>query len=1001
MRSKLTRMLTPLLVLCVSFAFAQKTVSGNVTDSSGIPLPGVAVVVVGTSTGTQTDFDGNYSITVNVGQVLRFSYLGQKTVNRTISASTSTMNIQMEDDAEQLSEVVVQGYRTAPKTKSAIAQVTISADESIKNRPNASVVQTLAGQVAGLNITTTSGQPGANSQVQLRGVNSINGNTEPLFIIDGAPVDEDNFRSLNPQDIQSISVLKDAGATAIYGNRGANGVIVIKTRTGNFDQALQINYTGIAGFSSLPGNDYDLMNSQEQLSIEKLLNTGRGASLSDAEILAAPTFDWVDFFIRDGLTQNHTMTFSSGSAKATQFTSIGFFDQQGVLVDSDLKRFNFRNNVTGKSEDERFNYGTNLTINYSVSNSPNSVGTGAINRNYLLGANQSVTYITPDDYPGSELLAQNWTFADTPLLLLDYLNTFDNREEEVRIVASANASYEVAKNLRANVVGSMDYISEFVTTLEAPENWNDFFFGAAYNGRQTQQSNRVFTYNQVTSLTYDNQWGKHALNVGAYTEYFKAHLRNFGFQQNGLDPRTFAAGDDAGWIVDNSENDFFVPNPNATKRDAGLFSYFGQADYDYDEKYGLVGTIRRDASYRFAESNRYGTFWSVAGRWNISNESFMDGSVFNVLKLRASIGTAGNQRITGTSVFSAPDLTRSLFGTGPGYRGQNALFLTQIPNTTLRWETVKQTNIGVDFEVFDSRLRGSVDVYEKETTDLFQSTPVSAINAVTTLNANTGSLFNRGVDFNLNYDVIRNKDMKFTLNFVGNYNETELQDIPNDEGEIIGIGRNGGILDEYFRVRYVGVNPANGNLLFLDADGNVTENPNLDTDAVWTGKNPYPDWLGSFGFNFDWKGFYVQTQFNYALGIDNLDFDYYGRVNPNTIGQFRTSRDLLDAWTPNNRVTSVPSLTAANLNTAGQAGVSSDRFLLSADYVRLRFLAIGYNFPQKFLEGTGIKKLGIFFNGENVLTITKWRGFDVEGLTSQQNEYPTPRILSLGFEIGI
>ncbi|MCX2717974.1 SusC/RagA family TonB-linked outer membrane protein [Lentiprolixibacter aurantiacus] len=1001
MRSKLTKVLTPLLVFCVSFAFAQKTVTGNVTDSSGIPLPGVAVVVVGTSTGTQTDFDGNYSITVNVGQVLRFSYLGQKTVNRTVSASTSVLNIRMEDDAEQLAEVVVQGYRTAPKTKSAIAQVTISADESIKNRPNASVVQTLSGQVAGLNITTTSGQPGANSLVQLRGVNSINGNTEPLFIIDGAPVDEDNFRSLNPQDIQSISVLKDAGATAIYGNRGANGVIVIKTRTGNYDQGLSINYTGIAGFSKLPGNDYDLMNSQEQLALEKQLNRGRGSQLTDAEIAAAPNFNWVDFFIREGVNQNHTLTLSSGSSNTTQFTSFGFFEQDGVVVESDLKRFNFRNNITGRSEDGRFTYGTNLTINYSISNEVSSVGTGSINRNFLLGANQSVTYITPDEYPGSELLAQNWTFADTPLLLLDFLNSYEQRDEEVRIVASANASYEVAKNLRANVTGSMDYIDTTFNALEAPDNWNDFYFGDDYNGRQFGDNDRVFTYNQVTSLTYDNQWGKHSVNVGAYTEYFKAHFRDLGYRQEGLDPRTFASGDDAGWIQDNSDNDFFVPIINATKRDAGLFSYFGQADYDYDERYGVVGTVRRDASYRFAESNRYATFWSVAGRWNISNESFMDGSVFDVLKLRASIGTAGNQRITGTSIFSAPDLTRSLFATGPGYRGQNALFLSQIPNTTLRWETVKQTNIGLDFEVFNSRLRGSFDVYEKKTTDLFQSTPVSAINSVTTLNANVGSLFNRGVEVDLDYDLIRNKDMVLTLNLVGNYNETELQDLPSDEGEIIGIGRNGGPLDEYFRVRYAGVNPANGNLLFLDADGNLTENPNADTDRVWTSRNPYPDWVGSFGFNFDWKGFYVQTQFNYMLGIDNLDFDYYGRMNPSTIGQFRTSRDLLDAWTPNNRVTSVPSLTASNLNAVGQAGVSSDRFLFSADYVRLRFLAVGYNFPKKFLEGTGIKKLGFFFNGENVLTFTKWRGFDVEGLVSQQNEYPTPRILSLGFEIGI
>ena len=239
MRSKLTWMLTPLLVLCMSLSYGQeKTISGNVTDENALPLPGVSIVVVGTTNGTQTDFDGNYTINASVGQVLRFSYLGQKTVDRTVGSS-NTINLQMEEDAETLQEVVVQGYRTATKEKSSIASVTVSA-ETITARPNANFAQTLSGQVAGLNITTSSGQPGGNTQINLRGVGSVNGNTEPLFIIDGAPVDEDNFRSLNPNDIASISVLKDAGATAIYGNRGANGVVIIKTRNGTFNSATKI-----------------------------------------------------------------------------------------------------------------------------------------------------------------------------------------------------------------------------------------------------------------------------------------------------------------------------------------------------------------------------------------------------------------------------------------------------------------------------------------------------------------------------------------------------------------------------------------------------------------------------------------------------------------------------------------------------------------------------------------------------------------------------------------
>ncbi|MGA9239597.1 TonB-dependent receptor plug domain-containing protein, partial [Robiginitalea sp.] len=347
MRSKLTWILTPLLVLLsLSFSFAQeRAVSGNVVDQDNIPLPGVSVVVVGTTRGTQTDFDGNYTIRANSNETLRFTYIGQTTVDRPVGAS-AVINVQMQEDAETLEEVVVTGYRTTTKEKSSIASQTITS-KTIENRPNANVIQTLSGQVAGLDISTGSGQPGAAPTVRLRGVNSINGNTSPLFIIDGTPVDEDNFRSINPQDIASIDVLKDAGATAIYGNRGANGVVVIKTKGGNFNQPLQINYTGILSFSSLQDNDYNLMDSQQQLNLENQRGAGRGATLTPEEIAAAPTFDWVDFFFRTGLTQNHNITFQSGSEDFTQFTSLGYFDQEGILQDSDLKRFSIRNNTSG------------------------------------------------------------------------------------------------------------------------------------------------------------------------------------------------------------------------------------------------------------------------------------------------------------------------------------------------------------------------------------------------------------------------------------------------------------------------------------------------------------------------------------------------------------------------------------------------------------------------------------------------------------------------------
>ncbi len=1014
---KSTFLLMPLiLLLSFNFSFAQeKTVSGKVVDQDEVPLPGVSVVVVGTTRGAQTDFDGNYTILVNVGEVLQFSYIGQATEERTVGTS-NVIDVQLLEQTQELQEVVLQGYRTATRVKSSIASQTINA-ETIENRPNANVIQTLSGQVAGLAINTTSGQPGAAPTVRLRGINSINGNTAPLFIIDGAPVDESSFRSINPQEIASIDVLKDAGATAVYGNRGANGVVVIQTKEGGYNSPLQINYTGILSYSSLQDNDYNLMDSQQQLSLENERGRGLGATLTPGEIAAASTFEWGDFFFRTGLTQNHNLSLQGGSERFSQFTSLGYYEQEGVLKASDLKRFSVRNNTKGTSANDRFNYATNLSVNYSESNEPDFVGDQSINQNYIIGGYLSVPYVTPDDYTNGADLLNPLVFSNTPLFLLDKLLTFTRRIDEVKLIGSFNASYKITPELVAKIIMSADYQNQILTTARSPESFNALLFGAAENptsGFQEQATTRQFSYNQVTSLSYAESWGKHSVDIGLYTEYFKAHFRQFGYFANGLDPKTFYPGDGSGLIPVRFDQDaqalLFVDTANAEILNAGLFSYFAQGDYDYDRRFGFTGTIRRDASYRFEASNKWATFFSLAGRWNIHNEGFMENTSINLLKLRASYGTAGNQRISGDSYFSAPDLTKNFFATGPGYGNQNSIFLSQIANTLLTWETVAQFNVGLDFEVFDRRLRGSLDFYDKKTTDLYQSTPVSAINSVTSLDSNAGDLTNQGVDIALNWQVLRSAEkdgLNLTLNLIGNFNETRIKNIPSETGftlnedGLTGNGdgltgnREGGIFNEYYLIRYAGVNPSNGNLQFLTADGDITEAPDADTDRVWIGKNLIPKWQGSFGFDLEYKGFFLTTQFNYVTGVDRIDFDLASFQDPDVIGQFRSSRDLLRAWSEENPRTDIPSYDAFN-----RSAYTSDRYLKEADYLRLRFAQIGYNFPQRFIEKTGLSRLRVFGNAENLFTWTKWRGFDPEAQDNTSLLYPTPRILSIGFELG-
>jgi TonB-linked SusC/RagA family outer membrane protein len=814
---------------------------------------------------------------------------------------------------------------------------------------------------------------------------------------------------LNPNDIASLSVLKDAGATSIYGNRGANGVIIIKTKRGSYDQDLKVTYSGITSFSNLQDHDYDLMNSREQLQLEKDYGAGFGATLSDVELeeraLQANT-DWLDVFFKTGITQSHTLSFSSGGKNLNSFTSLGFNDTEGILSEaSTLKRFNFRNNLNGKSNDGRFRYSTALSLNYSESNEANFIGSGAINRNYVLGALLSVPYISPYSYVSGQGANIPVVFANTPLMLLDRLETYTRREDEIKIIASLKASYDITDNLTFNTSFGADFTDEQLLRSEAPNSFNAQLFAQTGNttpGFEDRDSNRSIFLNFNNSLNYRNTFNeKHTLDVSVFTEYFKAHWRSFGFRQEGFDPATYYPGDGSAYVDDNAANDNFVDTANADIKNAGLFSYFAYADYDFDTKFGLSATVRRDASYRFNDSNKWGTFWSVAGRVNISNLAEMP-EFINELKLRGSYGKAGNQRIVDAggsfAPFGGPDLTRDLYVTGGQYGGIQGLTFAQIGNNALKWETVVSSNVGLDFALFN-RLRGSLDVYQRNTVDLFFPTPISpAINgSATSISANVGELQNSGVDLELRYDLFKSSSedgFNMTVNLVGNYNEQEIIDL-GPGGDIPFGLRVGGVISEIYAAPFVGVNPANGNLLFQNAQGNITEDL-IESDQVARGMNAYPDYQGSFGFDAEFDNFFLVAQLNYAIGVDRYDFDYADFLDPTAIGQFRHSRELLNAWSQPGDITNIPSLNATNLSDEGL----SDRYLREADYLRLRFIQFGYNFPQSILQDTGFSYIRAFAGGENLLTFSKWKGFDAEGSGSASRGYPTPKTFSIGLEFG-
>lgn len=1022
MKSRFTGILTLFLAFFIQFSFAQeKTVTGNVvSDEDGLGLPGVNVTVQGTTRGVQTGLDGEFSITVTEGEKLVFSFTGMTTQVVAVG-SGSVINITMKTD-NILDVVSVEGYRTTSKPLSNVAAVTVSS-KTIEGRPNASFIQTLQGQVPGLNISTGSGQPGANSTVILRGYGSINGNIEPLYVIDGVPLTVDNFRSLNPNDIESVSVLKDAGATAIYGNRGANGVIIVTTKRGDFATDLEIRYNSMFGFNTMQNNDYNVMNSQQILAMEKSMGQGFGNTLTDEEIANyAFSTDWKDVLFRTGTSQNHVLSLTSGGKNTSSYTSLGYYNIEGILENTALNRFNFRNNTSGRTSDGKFTYNTSFTANFSKNNEIWGAGSGNVNLNPLLGAMQGLPYISPSWYQnGAQLLAMYQgtdnpygvgagNLALTPLMLMDQFRTFVYDTNEIKSIANLQAAYKITDDITLGTSFGADFTETQFLLHRRPDNFTELLFQAAgeeYLGYQTENTVRNILMNSTTRLNYNKTFAeKHTIDVSAFVEYFKAHAKSMQYTQNGLDPKLSSPGAGTGFIPHDPTGgnpQLYVPQVGASKATAGLFSYFATADYDYNKRYGFAASIRRDASFRFATTNRWGTFWSVAGRWNIDQEDFMADSGFQMLKLRASYGTAGNQNITGQTVFGGANLTKSLYSLlATGYANNPSYVTSQLGNDDLRWETIAQLNVGIDFQTLSSRLRGSLDVYRKHTTDMYVDTPLSAVTGFGSIYANVAEMENRGVEAIIHYDVFpSDSEFQLTLSANGSYNKNKIIDIAADGGRVSAtyqVYENGHPMLEYFLVRYAGVNPANGNALFYTADGQLTESPDEDLDRVHTGKTFFPIYQGGFGFNAEYKNFFLTTQFNFVADIWRFDWDHESLMSTapsGEFGQFNKSADLIRAWTPDNRYTDVPALTYATANYDVH-----DRFLKDASYLRLRFVSFGYDFSKELLKGTFIDGLRVYAQGENLVTWSKWRGWDAESnRASDYSQYPTPRTIAFGLDL--
>lgn len=918
-------------------------------------------------------------------------------------------------NTKQIEEVVVLGYsKKSTKAKSTAASVTIDS-KALENRPNVSFINSLQGNAPGISINSTSGSPGSGKiNVMVRGLSSINASTDPLYVIDGLITSASQFRNLNPEDIDNISILKDAQATAIYGNRGANGVVVINTKNARYNSGLRVTYDMLTSFSVLPKTKYNMLGAKDLLNLEHQYEVGQGGDLTQDEINAWTTdTDWNKQFFQTAMLQQHTLGISAGGKNINNYTSLGYLNTDGTFKSTDFQRFTLRNNLSGKSDNGKLTFGMQLAVGYSkrhqLDQETNDNISANIIQNPLFGSLRTPGYMEP--YPfinGQDMFNQiggaganypGWVLSD--IVRGGIINLFT----ETSVLANANVNYKITDWLSVGNRTGMDFRESDRTFARHPTGYLSLAArasGAQYGGFEQMTNTKDLTFNSVTNITFDKKFGEHSLTVAAYLDYLKAHYLFKSNTQNGLDPFNWAFGAGTGYIPFNPATpSLYVPQVSAGKVNAGTLAVIGTLEYDYAGKYGVSATVRRDGSYRFPKENRWETFWSVGGRWNIEKESFLEGSTaVNMLKLRGSYGTTGNQNLikpanNGNPLFVGTNIYTDLIASNTGYMnsvGYNAV----LGNPNVRWEKVSQANIGVDFGLFRNFVEGTVDVYRKKTERLFNSITLSAVTGQYTINGNNGELENKGVEASLKFNILKNKDYSVSIFANGAYNKNKILSFEGADLSDDNVNAAGGPIGQWNLYHYVGVNPATGEQQFIGKDGQMTESPSPD-DKVLTGKSYVPKFTGGFGVNANYKGWFADVLFSYQAGGWMYDNVYSWLMDPSSLGTGANfAGDILNSWTPDNPNTNIPSITANNSGLEG----SSDRYLFKTDFIRLKNITFGYNFSKDLLKNLPITGIKVFVQGENLATFTKWKGYDPEPMFAYSlGVYPNPKTISVGLNV--
>ena len=1046
MKTQLNGILTLMLALIVQVTIAQtKTVTGTVTDDSGLPLPGANVLVKGTNNGTQTDFDGNYSIEVSSNQQLEFSYIGFQVQTARVG-NKSEINIQMES-GEALDEVFVVAYGTASK-ESFTGSADIVGSKELANRNVTSPIAAIEGNATGVQFTAASGQPGSNPSIVIRGVGTLNGSTDPLFVVDGVPFDG-NLNTINQEDIESFTVLKDAASTSLYGSRAANGVVLITTKQG-VKGDIRTNFStqfGIVDYAlpfydeATPGQYYESMwqglrnspagagavssgdfASREAFASARIFNNlgynpfnvpnseivGLDGRINPNAEVIYQGLDWYDELARTGIRQNYNLNIAGGGENSKVFFSASYLDEEGYVVTSDFNRLTTR--VNGEfNVTDRLTVGGSANISIAESNGPASTGSSIANPfGFARGIGSIYPVFLNDrdgnlvrDAGGAPIFDNGEGFPDLGIgsrprnqgrHALQELILNDNQSLNNTIGFRYNMEYEIMDGLKASLRYGRDINELFNKRYE-----NQIIGDAQPTGRYREVKSRRQIENFTQLLTYERNFdGLHNLDVTLGHESFD---------------RTFATS--TGLMIEQTAEGIFefdnFAQPvslSGSSTQKTVESYFSRLNYNFDNKYYISASARRDGSSVFGRNTRWGNFYSVGASWRIDREDFIQDLGFvDQLKLRASFGQVGNDNL-GDFFLSQPRFSLT------SNAGSPAITWSDIGNANLQWETVDSYDVAVEFGLF-KRINGSIEYWQRNSTELLYDLPIALSNGLNSFPANVADMRNSGWEFSLGGSLVQTNDFDWNLRLIGSTQKNRITRIPDPFIDGTKRWDEGRSRFEFFLRETAGVDPATGDQLFfmyefdqdgnsipvLDADGNhELTNDWQETERTYTGKTSLPDFIGSVNNTLSYKGFNLNVLVTYQFGGHILDNGYSAMMHS---GNFGTSLhpDIANAWMQPGDITDVPRMENGNPNLV--IG-SSTRFLTDASFWSLRNVNLGYTFQDGLVDALGVDNLTLSVTGENLYISSARRGMNpqlnISG-TQSGNTFNPARIFSLGLNV--